>query len=139
MAMTSRLFIEPVPQRVAHSATSALFAADPNFHDQINWTCGVVAPSAWAMAEAHQKWPGDTDNTHTPFNLAFGSNLPFYQEIPRHPEYQRNFHNYHTWIANTTNISDLKHLVNSFDWSGLGKATVVDVSLPMSYPLYHRC
>lgn len=53
MAITSRLFIELFPQHVAHSTTSVLFAVNPNFHDQINWTCGLVTLSAWAMAEAH--------------------------------------------------------------------------------------
>lgn len=125
--MTQHLFIEPTPGAIGHSATSALIATHLNYTEQAAWTTEILARSAAAMVEAHENWPSSTANNLSPFNVAFGTDLPLYDYIKEKPELQRRFENIMRLVADSP-ATNLRFIVNGFDWAGIGKGLVVDVS-----------
>ncbi|KAM5343387.1 hypothetical protein ACJ41O_011924 [Fusarium nematophilum] len=126
MAMTNGLFVESPAEHIAHSATSALLRTSQNFSDWAVFMCDISAPTAAGMVEAHKRWPDDIDKTHTAYNVAFDTDVTFFQHLKQLPERQKHFAGYMRNVASSRG-THLKHMVNGFDWAGLGKAVVVDV------------
>ncbi|KAM0187016.1 hypothetical protein ACHAPA_011850 [Fusarium lateritium] len=126
MAMTSGLFAEPTPERIAHSPTSALIRSSENFADWAVFMCDISAPTAAGMVEAHKKWPDDVEKTHTAYNIAFDTDASFFQHLKQLPERQKQFAGYMKSAASNRG-THLKHMVSGYDWAKLGEAVVVDV------------
>ncbi|KAH7257939.1 putative O-methyltransferase [Fusarium tricinctum] len=126
MAMTSGLFAESTPEHIAHSPTSALLRTSENFNDWAVFMCDISAPTAAAMVEAHKKWPDDVEKTHTAYNIAFDTDVSFFQHLKQLPERQKQFAGYMKSAASNRG-THLRHMVNGYDWAKLGKAVVVDV------------
>ena len=126
MAMTDSLFYEASPNYIAHSATSTLLVANPNFHDWAVFMCESSTPTAAKFVEATERWPDSSGKMHTAYNIAFDTDLPFFDHLACLPERTRQFASYMRTVASSEG-SDMKHLLNGFDWRGLGKAKIVDV------------
>lgn len=126
MVMTNHLFCEPRPGTVAHTATSALLATNPDFHDWACFMCEVSVPASTRMVEASKRWPGSTDKTQTSYNIAFDTRLPFFDHLNTMPDRTRQFANYMKQVTNSETMS-IEHLLNGYDWASLGEAIVVDV------------
>lgn len=132
MAMTSNLFCEPSSGEIAHTATSALLVTNPNLHDWAVFMTETSAPTAANMVDASKRWSHSTEKTETAYNLAFKTDLPFFDHLATLPEKTKQFAGYMKNVTNSEGTA-IHHLLRGFDWAGLGKATVVDVS---AYP---RC
>lgn len=126
MAMTNNLFCEPESNRIAHTATSALFVTNPKFHDWAIFMGNKSALCASAMLEASKKWPKSLAKNHTGFNIAYDTDMTFFDWLNTKPDMREDFVKYMEMIRNSEGMS-LHHLVDGFDWASLGKATVVDV------------
>ena len=131
MGMTNHLFAEPEPGFIAHSATSAALVTNTRFSDQRVWMTSIIAPVIASMVTAHERWPDSTAPNKAAFNAAFNTDLRMYEYIAKQPDVYKLFGRVMDAIA-TSPKSDLKHLVSGFDWAGLGKANVVDVSISIS-------
>ena len=129
MAMTNTLFSEPAPNTVTHSATSALFVENENVYAWATYLCETSAPTAAKLVEASVKWPGSEKRNEAAYNIAFKTDLPFFDDIALDPEKTKRFARYMKNVT-TSEGTDIKHLVAGFDWAGLGTSTVVDVSNP---------
>ncbi len=68
-----------------------------------------------------------TWKTHTAYNLAFNTDLPFFDHLAQIPERRDQFKGYMKSVT-ASGGTDLKHLLEGFDWASLGEAVVVDVS-----------
>ncbi|KAK8015638.1 hypothetical protein PG991_008526 [Apiospora marii] len=145
MAMTTGLFLEPTPQQVSHSATSALFAASEDHRNWAAYATDVLAPVAAGMTEAHERWPAATTRTRTAYNVAFRRDLPFFDRLGQNPALHRQFAGYMRALA-TNQGTHMKHLVSGLDWGRNPNATVVDVggstghsciALAQAYPSLH--
>ncbi|KAK4149314.1 S-adenosyl-L-methionine-dependent methyltransferase [Chaetomidium leptoderma] len=128
MAMTNHVFAEPAPGFIAHSATSAALVTNTKMSDQRVWMTSLIAPTIASMVTAHERWPDSTAPNKTAFNAAFNTDLPMYGYIAKQPELYKLFGRVMDAIASSPK-SDLKHLVNGFDWARLGKATVIGGSI----------
>jgi 6-hydroxytryprostatin B O-methyltransferase len=137
MAMTSGLLSEPEPGRVAHSAVSALFLTNPNFLLWAEFMTECSAPTAARFADATQKWPGSANKTETAYNIAFDTDLPFFDHLATVPKRTEQFAGYMKSVTSSEG-TDLKHLVSGYDWASLGKATVVDVRISLTMT-FHGC
>ena len=131
MAMTNNLFYETCPKCIAHSATSALLATNPNFYDWAVFMIECSVPAAFKFAEASEKWPGSVEKNETAYNIAFDTDLPFFDHLSQIPGRTERFAGYMKSVTNSEG-TDVKHLLSGFDWASLGKAKVVDVSFPLS-------
>lgn len=128
MAMTNHLFCEPEPNRIAHTGTSALFVTNPKFHDWAIFMGNKSALCASMMLEASKKWPKSLAKNHTGFNIAYNTDMTFFDWLNTKPAMRQDFVKYMQIIRNSDGMS-LNHLVDGFDWALLGKATVVDVRI----------
>ena len=124
MAMTDRVFTEPAPGFIAHTATSAALTEDTRQRDARLWVTSVHVPTAAAMITAHKRWPGSTASNQAAFNAAFDTELPLYEYIAGQPELHKLFGRVMDAVGSSPK-SDLSHLIKAFDWTGLAAATVV--------------
>lgn len=126
MAMTSNLFCEPTTGHVAHTATSALLITNPNFHDWALFMTNSSTVAASKLVEASHKWPRSIEKNQTAYNIAFETELPFFEHLATLPEKTKQFAGYMKNVTSSEGTS-IEHLLSGFAWGSLGKATVVDV------------
>jgi 6-hydroxytryprostatin B O-methyltransferase len=82
------------------------------------------------MAEASQTWPDSVAKNETAYNIAFDHSLPFFDHLSQNAERTKQFSGYMKSVT-SSQLGDLNHLVNGFEWSKLPQdATVVDVCAP---------
>ncbi|KAJ6092096.1 hypothetical protein N7467_004065 [Penicillium canescens] len=129
MAMTNSLFREqPDGRSVGHSATSALLARNEDVHAYALYMSARTARCALQMAPAHQKWgAGSTHTNETAFNLAYSTDLPFFEYLSRNEDFMTDFAQYMRNVRSSETV-DIKHLVGGYDWQGIPDGgMVVDV------------
>jgi 6-hydroxytryprostatin B O-methyltransferase len=113
---------------VAHSHLSAAFIAQPAFQDWARFMTRYSAPTAQHFADATARW-GDTQaSNQTAYNIAFNTELPFFQHVAELKERTEMFGKYMRSLGQSEALAP-RHVLDSFNWEGLGKAHVVDVSL----------
>lgn len=145
-AMTNHIFKESRPGYVAHTATSAVPARNPTLISWIGHNVDEVGASSTKMVEAMERWGDSEDLIETGYGLAFGvdqekgegGNSSFFKFLQDDGEGERK-----GWrmqrlgeamesMKGGDGTLDVAHVHNGFDWEGLRKATVVDVSDPVS-------
>ena len=131
MGMTSNLFSEPEPGEVSHTATSALLVTNPEFHDWAVWITNTSAPVASKLVEATERWPEAARKNETAYNVAFNTDLPFFEHLNTNPQRVKEFASYMKHVQQGEGTS-LRHLVQGYDWAAIGKGQLVDVSVAES-------
>lgn len=127
MAMTTALFREPEPDYVGHSATSALLAQDADVHSWASHLSTRSAPTALSMTTAHNKFTtASVAKNETAYNVAFGTDLPFFDHLSLDPAKTAEFAGYMRNVTTSAGV-DIKHLVEGYPWADLGAGLVVDV------------
>ncbi|KAJ5698619.1 hypothetical protein N7462_000624 [Penicillium macrosclerotiorum] len=129
MAMTNFLFREhPDGRKVGHSATSALLARNEDVHAYALYMSARTARCAIEMAPAHQKWgAGSTRTYETAFNLAYHTDLPFFEFLSRNEAFMADFAQYMRNVRSSEGV-DIKHLVGGYAWQDIPDGgMVVDV------------
>ena len=130
MAMTNSLFREQSHgSHVTHSATSALLARDNDVHAYATYMCARSAPMAMKMAAADRRWGHADRRPHeTAHNIAFDTDLPFFQYLSQDKAMTDDFAGYMRNVRSSEGV-DIKHLVNGFTWQDIPeRGVVVDVS-----------
>ncbi|KAG6995603.1 O-methyltransferase aurJ [Physcia stellaris] len=115
MAMTSTLFQEqPDGKHVGHTATSALLARNDDTHAYATYMCAKSAPMAMHMTAAHRKWGSASKRSYeTAYNIAFDTDLPFFDHIARDEARMEEFARYMRNVRSSEGI-DFRHLVTGF-------------------------
>ena len=127
MAMTGGFLREPEPEYVAHSAISAAFVTQPAFQDWAQFMTSYSAPTAHHLAEATDRW-GDTQaSNQTAYNIAFNTELPFFAHVAESKERTEMFAKYMRSLGHSEALA-LRHVLDGFNWAGLGEAHIIDVS-----------
>ncbi|MCJ1264299.1 hypothetical protein MMC22_004170 [Lobaria immixta] len=126
MAMTSNLFSEPEPGDVSHTATSALLVTNPELHDWAVFMTGTTTPSANKLVEATEKWPEAVRKNETAYNIAFNTDLPFFEHLNTDSQKVKEFAGYMKHVQQSEGTA-LRHLVKGYDWAAVGKGKVIDV------------
>ena len=127
-AMVNRLFAQPSPDHVRHTAASRLMVTDPDFFDAIGLETAELGPTSASMFDAFSKY-GDSGEPHeTAFSLANGTDLGIYRFLGQNPERARRFGAGMRFFTKDEGWN-LKHLVTGFDWASIDypDATVVDM------------
>ena len=125
MAITSGLFREAKDgSGITHTALSMAFATDDSLRDWIGFMTNWSAPMSSGMAEATARW-GDTTAKHqTSFNVAFNSDLPWFEFVKATPGLPGVFAGYMRAMSRSDGLK-LKHLVEGFSWGDLERGSVV--------------
>ncbi|OTA67154.1 putative O-methyltransferase [Hypoxylon sp. EC38] len=125
-SIACRIFQEPRPGVIAHSAASRQIAEDPDIADWVSVNVNELWPSALNTIEALSKWKRADEPNQTGFSLANETNDLFYVEISKDPERARRFRG--ALSAFTTDSGyDPVHMVEIFPWNSLGRGTVVHI------------
>ncbi|KAF8466321.1 S-adenosyl-L-methionine-dependent methyltransferase [Kalaharituber pfeilii] len=137
MAMTSHIFCEPSEGEIAHTSTSAHIAADPDFLDWAFFTCEMSVPTASTLVEATEKWGESRIKNETAFNVAFGTQMPFFEYMAEQQrlgsDVSRRFAGYMRCVTKAEG-TDVRHLIAGFDWKSLPVgAKIVDVGGSMGH------
>jgi hypothetical protein len=126
-AMTNHIFYEPEKGFVAHTRTSRLLLENP----QLNAWVGFMTNDLWLpianVVNAMKKWPGSGESNETGVNLAYGTQLPWFDFL----QVDRVFAKRYSMAMEAHGGGEgfaLAHTVNGYPWGELGEATIVDVS-----------
>ncbi|KAL2802260.1 O-methyltransferase-domain-containing protein [Aspergillus granulosus] len=120
-----RIFVEVEPGFVAHTATSALLATDPQMQALVAHMSEEAFPASAKIVDALEKsrMRSNDEPIESPFALVFGSN--FFERKVAHPETLQRF----GLAMSSWSSGDGAHqMVHSYDWGSLpAGAKVVDV------------
>jgi 6-hydroxytryprostatin B O-methyltransferase len=130
-AMTNRLFTEPEPGMVAHTASSALLVTSRALNDWVGYTTEETFPASAKVVEAQERFGASRSPTETGYNVAFGTAKPMFEHMAEDPERERRFANTMVEMTSTEGYG-IHHLVDGYGWHEIGKAKVVDVCFPPS-------
>lgn len=137
MAITGGFLREASPGMLAHNATSALFRHRQGLVDWTLLISELSAPTAQKMVEVTEKYGETFKKTETAFNVQHDTDLPYFDYFGQRPMWRARFASYMKTVGSFPG-TDIKHLINGFDWASLGAATVVDVCNPfLSSVLLH--
>ncbi|KAI9654521.1 MAG: hypothetical protein M1821_006611 [Bathelium mastoideum] len=126
MVMTNTLFREQADgEHVNHSATSALLARNDDAYAYATYMCAKSAPTAMHMATAHQRWgPASVRTNETAYNIAFDTDLPFFEHISQDESKTSEFARYMRNVRSSEGV-DLKHLITGFAWQDIPDGGVI--------------
>ncbi|KAI0521163.1 O-methyltransferase-domain-containing protein [Xylaria bambusicola] len=124
-AMAMRTFCEPEPEMVAHTNISKAIT-DPNVRDFLVMSAREVWPASVKTFDAMQKWPKSEELNETAFSLAHNTPLSLYEFFHASPDRALRFSG--AMKALTAHPEyDIRHGIDNYAWSSLGKAKVVDI------------
>ena len=141
-AMTNYIFKEARPGYVVHTATSAMPVRNPALISWIGHNIEEVGTSSVKVVEAMERWGDSEDLIESGFGIAFGADQEhgkggkssFFKFLQDDGEGDKK-----GWrmqrlgeamdsMKGGDGTLDAAHVHKGFNWEGLGKATVVDVS-----------
>lgn len=132
-AITNHVFYEPTPKTVAHTIGSRLLKEGHPMRPFVQWLTEDCAPMIAHQIDAIEKWGhGSQEPNQTAVNYAYGGNGPFYDFISSDPIRERRFGTTIQQVSQQP-ASSFEHIQNGFDWSKLGKGTVIDVGGHVGY------
>ncbi|KAI0516714.1 putative O-methyltransferase [Xylaria bambusicola] len=126
LGIAHRVFREPRPGMIAHSAASRQIADDQAMADWVGACVNDMWPSAEKTVDALAKWPLADEPNQTGFSLANETDNSFYIELAKDQERARRFGGAMSFFTSGDGYS-LRHLIDGYDWSAVGTGTVVDL------------
>ncbi|KAK2739529.1 hypothetical protein FQN55_009405 [Onygenales sp. PD_40] len=125
-AMTNRIFKEPRVGYVAHTASSSLLVRSEGIRSWIGFGAEEGYPTSVKMPEAMEKFRGSQSAHECAYNLAFETDLSYFQHLALFPERQKRFA---VSMREATSAGgwSTSHLVSGYPWETIGESTVVDV------------
>lgn len=146
-AIINRIFKEPSPGRIAHSAASRLLATDDLLFDWLGAAVDVLLPQKY-LGKAMIKFPAMDEANRSAASLAFpskqeGEYLSFYQYLGQDPERAKTFGRGMSSFQTGEGYA-AKHVVDGFVWGSLPAGSMVvdvggshgdiDMAIARTYP-----
>ncbi|KAJ5993665.1 O-methyltransferase [Penicillium sp. IBT 35674x] len=127
MAATSGLFKFHSSDTIGHSAASLLHANSSQFTAWNTCVSQYVFNASAQLPAATQLWGDSCDPTHSPFNLAFNSALPFGKFLADNLPIAQVMGRF-VQATEMVDSNDVRHLVTGYEWGALKDAILVDVA-----------
>ncbi|KAI0441971.1 O-methyltransferase-domain-containing protein [Xylaria telfairii] len=127
MAMTSGFLVETDDGNLSHNSLSAPFIRDIHLKTQLLHMFTQTVPLMRGMAPATEKWGDTVEKNKTAYNYIHQTDLPFFKHLESRADLSKGFDNFMRSRAVSHTGSKAEYLLESFDWSSLGKGIVVDV------------
>lgn len=124
--MTNDIFCEPEPNQVAHTSLSALIVNDKPVWGAIGNHTGIVSPAVSKLVGLTEKRGGSEEANESSFNVAFNTPMRALEWIMGDPVKSERFAE-SMKSGHQSGLYNITHLVNGFNWEGLGDGLVVDV------------
>ncbi|KAF8850350.1 S-adenosyl-L-methionine-dependent methyltransferase [Acephala macrosclerotiorum] len=131
-AMTNRIFHEPQKGFVAHTRMSRLLLEDVPLN---NWV-GFMTNDLWlpiaSVVQAMKKWPGSGESNETSVNLAYGTDVNWFDWLQQDHELAKRYGLAMQAHGGGEGFA-ISHTVDGYPWGELGEATVVDMGGSQGY------
>ncbi|KUI59276.1 6-hydroxytryprostatin B O-methyltransferase [Cytospora mali] len=125
-AVSQRIFEEPQPGVIAHSAASRVLAEDSAMHDYVATCSDELWQAAAQTCNAMARFPGSEEPNETGFCLANNTDKPMYKFLSDYPE--RSIRFAHMMKSFTEGRAfDLKYITDFYPWEQHSGGTIVDV------------
>ncbi|KAJ4385388.1 hypothetical protein N0V93_009815 [Gnomoniopsis smithogilvyi] len=125
-AIAQRIFEEPQPGVIKHSAASCLLAENPGIHDYVATVSNELWPAAAQTCNAWAKFPGSEEPNETGFSLANNTNKSMYEFLSDYPERSSRFANMMRSFTSGPAF-DLRFVTDFYPWEEFNGGTFVDV------------
>lgn len=126
LAVTQKIFEEPRPGVITHSAASRLLAEDPGVHDFVATCADDLWQAAAQTCNAMVKFPGSEEPNETGFCLANNTNKSMFEYLADYPERSSRFANMMRGFTEGK-AYDLKYITDFYPWEQHSGGTVVDI------------
>lgn len=124
--LARRLFLQKEDGRIAHSALTRAIVDVPNFSSFITGALDDTWVAAPFVVPAMRKWPGSQEPNQTAFNLAQGTDLPFFEELGKKAESSGAFADRMSFFMSSPGMS-LDYAIEGYTWAAHKGGTIVDV------------
>ncbi|GAW15863.1 hypothetical protein ANO14919_052850 [Xylariales sp. No.14919] len=125
-AVTQRIFEEPKPGVVAHSAVSRLLAEDSGVHDFVATCTDDLWQAAAQTCNAMSQFPGSEEPNETGFTVANNTTEPIHEFMAHFPRRSTRFANMMRAFT-VGDAFDLKYVADFYPWAQHNGGTLVDV------------
>lgn len=125
LAFTLRIFHEPSPGLVAHTAASRALLEDPSLADWVGFVSDDCFPGAAHACDALEKWPGSEEVGETGFALAHGKSV--FELFETEPGRARRMGGAMTGLSEGEGYQ-VRYSVEGYPWEEVSEGTMVDVS-----------
>lgn len=129
-AMTNRIFHEPSPGLIAHTAASRLLAQDAALQDWVGFNSEDIFPAAANVLTSLRAHPEATSLTTTGFNFAFGTvdKEPMFVTFGKDPARARRMGGAMASLTGGEGY-EVRYLVDNYDFSEVDEreGTLVDI------------
>jgi hypothetical protein len=126
--MTNKVFHEPTPDHVAHTAISALLCRDAGARDFAGHCLEEVHTGTAHQVAAMRKWPHSVLPNESGLTLGFGiEGKSLFDFFAQEPHRAQRFGGAMGFLGSSgTNFAPEIEVARGFPWKSLGKATMVD-------------
>lgn len=125
-AMTNRIFTEPRPGYVAHTAASRVLLDDAAMVDWVGVCTSEFFQAAANSVEALQKFGNSQDPTETGYSEYWCPGKPMFETMLADPMRGKRFGGAMISLTGGEGY-EVDYVVDNYPWEELGDATVVDV------------
>ncbi|KAK1757018.1 S-adenosyl-L-methionine-dependent methyltransferase [Echria macrotheca] len=126
-AIAHKIFREPRPGVVAHSAASRALAEDAELHNWVEYATHELWLAAYHTPDAMQKFPGSGEPNETGFAVANNTDKSLFAFFSDHPDRLARFAAVMRFVTKRPELGP-ELVVDAFPWASLPEGgTVVDV------------
>lgn len=126
-AMTQRIFCEPRPGVVAHTAASRLIVEDEGLYSWLRFSTDELWHAAYCAGDAVARFPECEEPGETGFALAHNTNKDMFRFLSENPERLKRFAAAMRFYTNRPGLEP-EHLALNYPWGDIREGgTVVDV------------
>ncbi|KAL9577276.1 MAG: hypothetical protein Q9212_006473 [Teloschistes hypoglaucus] len=119
-SMTYNVFCEPEIGFVSHSPISKII---PSYSALLDYQFNICLPSAMHLVESLRQPRGQNK---TPFQIAQNTDDNWWEFANKNGDWMELYGRYQD-LSSQGGATDVVHIVNAYDWQGLGRSTVVDI------------
>ncbi|KAJ9606818.1 hypothetical protein H2200_008828 [Cladophialophora chaetospira] len=127
MAATSGFLSQPSPNMLAHTPLSARFVTNPLYREAALYQTETEGGIALNMTPMTSKYRGSEKINETAHNIFDKTDLRYFQYLDKRSKSVFRYQAAMTVLGGYGKETSTRHLVEMFDWAGLGEAEVVDV------------
>ncbi|KAK4610331.1 O-methyltransferase AMT9 [Fulvia fulva] len=111
------IFQELVPGHVSHTVSSAALVTDTGLRALVYLNVEDTARACTKLIEAQEKWPNSEESTHSPWNVAYDTNVHVFasRSGPNYEEWAKAFSDMMEY-DNKQPLYNLRHAVEAYDW-----------------------
>ncbi|KAI1366337.1 S-adenosyl-L-methionine-dependent methyltransferase [Xylaria arbuscula] len=125
-AIIQRIFYEPRPGVIAHSAASRLLAENTEVHDFVSTCSDELWQASAQTCNAMARFPGSEEPAESGFSLANNTDKSMFEFLSGDPERSRRFANVMRGFTSGPEF-DLRFATDFYPWEEHSNGTVVDV------------